>query len=102
MDRTLLSPLLSLSRPPSPSLTPPATPPLPAQADRSSSSLPAQFPPRAPSDPGPTVESQGFVLYIGSLIAYCCFLVWSLVPEEGLKWLGVEWYPSRYAYHFPS
>ncbi|KAI5478022.1 phosphatidylinositol N-acetylglucosaminyltransferase subunit P [Pseudohyphozyma bogoriensis] len=111
---TLLSPLLSLSRPPSPAVTPPTTQPsspvLPKKtlakpsplsaadaepSDRSSSSLPAHFPPRTPSDPGPTVESQGFVLYLGSLVSYIAFLVWSLLPDEWLEGMGVLWFPSR-------
>ncbi|KAL8277333.1 hypothetical protein RQP46_010286 [Phenoliferia psychrophenolica] len=101
---TLLSPLLSLSRPP----TPPASPPtafkfLPATVDRSASSLPAHFPPRTPSDPAPTVESQGFALYISSLVAWVAFLVWGLCPDETLDWIGIEWYPSReWALLFPA
>ncbi|CEQ39143.1 SPOSA6832_00639 [Sporobolomyces salmonicolor] len=67
----------------------------PPSPERSHTSLPAQFPPREPTDPAPTVESQGFVLYIGSLVAYVVFLVWAFVPEEWLEWTGVEWYPMR-------
>ncbi|GAA5918165.1 hypothetical protein JCM1841_005283 [Sporobolomyces salmonicolor] len=117
---TLLRPVIqSLSRPGSPSqprsspptqpsaLPGPSAPLSPTHADaptlfvdppspeRSHTSLPAQFPPREPTDPAPTVESQGFVLYIGSLVAYVVFLVWAFVPEEWLEWTGVEWYPMR-------
>lgn len=122
-NRTLLQPLLvSLSRPssrpPSPSRTPPPGSPilnrfLPAPnltqdylsasastpADRSSSSLPAHFPPRTSNDPGPTVESQGFVLYVGSLVAWSGFLVWSLFTDEWLQAMGIGWYPSRFVRH---
>ncbi|BGP32049.1 hypothetical protein JCM10296v2_003828 [Rhodotorula toruloides] len=109
----LLRPVLqSLSRPSSPALSPvvPGTPapssptkshsvtsPLLSEppADRSASSLPAQFPPREPTDPAPTVESQGFVLYIGSHVAYFAYLVWAFLPEPWLEAIGIEWYPSR-------
>ncbi|BGO94110.1 hypothetical protein JCM10020v2_005804 [Rhodotorula toruloides] len=109
----LLRPVLqSLSRPSSPALSPvvPGTPapssptksldvtsPLLAEppADRSASSLPAQFPPREPTDPAPTVESQGFVLYIGSHVAYFAYLAWACLPEPWLEAIGIEWYPSR-------
>lgn len=67
-----------------------------APIDRSSSSLPAQFPPREPTDPAPTVESQGFVLYIGSLVAYVMYLVWAFLPQRWLVAIGIEWYPSRF------
>lgn len=97
LHRTLLHPLLSLSRPPSPAFSPPAspTPPLSVSADRSASSLPAHFPPRTPSDPAPTVESQGFVLYLSSLVAWVAFLVWGLCPDDWLEAAGIEWYPAR-------
>lgn len=85
---------------PSPSSSPAAprtrTPPESVPLDRSSSSLPAQFPPREPTDPAPTVESQGFVLYVGSLVAFGAYLVWAVVPDAGLEAMGVEWYPARF------
>lgn len=118
-NRALLQPLLvSLSRPSSrpasPSHTPPGSPRLGAQVSaqlqratarslvpspvadlRASSSLPAHFPPRTSNDPGPTVESQGFVLYVGSLVAWAGFLGWSLCPDPWLEAMGIAWYPSR-------
>lgn len=68
--------------------------------DRSSSSLPAHFPPRKSSDPGPTVESQGFVLYLGSLVAWIGFLIWGLGSDDWLEGIGIKWYPSRWVYIF--
>lgn len=41
------------------------------------------------------MESQGFVLYLSSLVAWIAFLVWGLCPDEVLEWMGVLWYPSR-------
>lgn len=41
------------------------------------------------------MESQGFVLYLSSLVAWIAFLVWGLCPDELLEWMGVMWYPSR-------
>ncbi|GAA6027128.1 hypothetical protein JCM8097_002414 [Rhodosporidiobolus ruineniae] len=89
-----------LSRP-SPACQHPLLPSLPRDAsaeptaDRSSTSLPAHFPPRAPTDPAPTVESQGFVLYIGSAVAYAAYLLWAFVPGAWLERAGIEWYPSQ-------
>ncbi|GAA5899197.1 hypothetical protein JCM6882_009281 [Rhodosporidiobolus microsporus] len=109
----LLRPVLqSLSRPVSPAASPlvpssptashppsprSAAPPAPAAptADRSASSLPSHFPPREATDPAPTVESQGFVLYIGSQVAFFAYLVWAFLPGEWLEWAGIEWYPSQ-------
>ncbi|GAA6015367.1 hypothetical protein JCM10207_008964 [Rhodosporidiobolus poonsookiae] len=113
---TLLRPVLaSLSRPASPAASPlnpsspvtshPSTPPrghasFPSLADAepadcSASSLPAHFPPREPTDPAPPVESQGFVLYVGSLVAYVAYLAWAFLPGAWLEGIGVGWYPSQ-------
>ncbi|GAA5941472.1 hypothetical protein JCM10213_006095 [Rhodosporidiobolus nylandii] len=104
---TLLRPVLaSYSRPssqtqPSPHRrTAPSTlletPPEPAApAAPAASSLPAHFPPREPTDPAPTVESQGFVLYVGSLVAYVAYLLWAVLPGDWLERAGVGWYPSQ-------
>ncbi|GAA5824552.1 hypothetical protein JCM5353_007241 [Sporobolomyces roseus] len=87
---TLFHPVLkSLSRPSSPPPPPPASP------QRSQSSIPSHFPPRSISDPAPTIESQGFLLYISSLLFYASYLIWSLIPGESLKSIGIEWFPSQ-------
>lgn len=107
---TLLQPILSLSRPSSPGVSPSLSATeahnnniiteddeqiAEAPADRSASSLPAHFPPRGENDPAPTVESQGFVLYLGSLVAWVVYLFWSLCKDEWLVSMGIEWFPSR-------
>lgn len=111
--RQLLQPLLALSRPSSraasPARTPPGTPQrfpsLPLAPLHSSSILPAQFPPRSLDDPTPTVETQGFVIYLTSGVGWLCYLVWSLLQDDTLRAIGVGWYPSRYDLHsldFPN
>ncbi|GAA5883515.1 hypothetical protein JCM16303_005458 [Sporobolomyces ruberrimus] len=98
--------LRSLSRPSSPSPHRPSSPNLPdptsladsepAQASsRAQTSLPSHFPPRNPTDPAPTIESQGFLLYISSLLFYLLYLAWSIFPDQVLERIGLEWYPSR-------
>ncbi|GAA5960052.1 hypothetical protein JCM3765_006148 [Sporobolomyces pararoseus] len=66
-----------------------------SEQQRATSSLPSHFPPRNPTDPAPTVESQGFVLYISSLLLYVLYLFWSFLPDRYLEKAGIEWYPSR-------
>lgn len=98
MNSGLLSPLLSLSplssRAPSRVSTP-----VPTRPSSPLLSLPiptTEFPPRSVNNPNPTVESQGFVLYLLSGLLYGMYLVWSLCPEELLSKLGIDWYPSRF------
>ncbi|GAA5824054.1 hypothetical protein JCM11251_001502 [Rhodosporidiobolus azoricus] len=101
---TLLRPVLaSLTRPSSPLASPGPSSPTSsspflqsaAPAQPAASSLPAHFPPREATDPAPTVESQGFVLYIGSLVAFFAYLVWAVLPGYWLEAVGIEWYPSQ-------
>ena len=40
-------------------------------------------------------EKYGFVVYVGSLIAWYLFLFWSFTPDRYIKALGIEWYPNR-------
>ncbi|GAA5829555.1 hypothetical protein JCM3766R1_001221 [Sporobolomyces carnicolor] len=65
------------------------------EQQRANSSLPSHFPPRNPTDPSPTVESQGFVLYISSALLFVVYLAWSFLPDHALDAIGIEWYPSR-------
>lgn len=40
-------------------------------------------------------EKYGFVIYVGSLIAWYLFLFWSFTPDRFIKAIGIEWYPNR-------
>lgn len=40
-------------------------------------------------------EKYGFVVYVGSLVAWYLFLFWSFTPDRYIKALGIEWYPNR-------
>ncbi|GAA5943323.1 uncharacterized protein JCM15063_000765 [Sporobolomyces koalae] len=91
--------LKSLSRPGSPSPASSRIRPLfdasGSPAERAASSLPSQFPPREPTDPAPTVESQGFLLYLSSLVLFAAYLAWSILPPRLLARIGIAWCPSR-------
>lgn len=40
-------------------------------------------------------EKYGFVVYVGSLLAWWLYLFWAFTPDAYLKHLGLEWYPNR-------
>lgn len=40
-------------------------------------------------------EKYGFVVYVGSLLAWWLYLFWAFTPDAYLKQLGLEWYPNR-------
>lgn len=47
--------------------------------------------------PAKASEKYGFVVYVGSLVAWWIYLVWGFVPDRYLKAIGIEWYPHRCA-----
>jgi len=40
-------------------------------------------------------EKYGFVVYVGSLVAWYIYLIWGFVPDRYLQRIGIQWYPSR-------
>lgn len=40
-------------------------------------------------------EFYGFVAWTCTTIVFALYLLWGLLPDEYILWLGVEWYPSR-------
>nr|GAT46116.1 predicted protein [Mycena chlorophos] len=58
--------------------------------------------PLAPYPPIPSPEYRsrapefyGFVAWTSTAVLYVVYLLWALLPDEYIKWLGVEWYPNR-------
>ncbi|KAJ7060999.1 PIG-P [Mycena amicta] len=40
-------------------------------------------------------EFYGFVAWTSTSFLYVVYLLWALLPDEYIQWLGIEWYPSR-------
>jgi len=58
--------------------------------------------PLAPYPPIPLTEHRsrapefyGFVAWTSTSLAFVLYVLWALLPDEYIVWLGVEWYPSR-------
>ncbi|KIM91644.1 hypothetical protein PILCRDRAFT_810925 [Piloderma croceum F 1598] len=58
--------------------------------------------PLAPYPPIPPTEHRsrapefyGFVAWTSTSLAFVLYVLWALLPDEYIVWLGVEWYPSR-------
>ena len=58
--------------------------------------------PLAPYPPIPPTEHRsrapefyGFVAWTSTSVAFVLYVLWALLPDEYIIWLGVEWYPSR-------
>ncbi|KAG0706955.1 PIG-P [Suillus ampliporus] len=40
-------------------------------------------------------EFYGFVAWTSTSVVFVLYVLWALLPDEYIVWLGVEWYPSR-------
>ncbi|KAJ6487744.1 PIG-P-domain-containing protein [Mycena sanguinolenta] len=66
--------------------------------------------PLAPYPPIPSSEYRsrapefyGFVAWTSTSFLYFVYLLWALLPDEYIEWLGIKWYPSReWAILFPA
>lgn len=59
--------------------------------------------PLAPYPPLPPTESRsrapefyGFVAWTSTYLLFCAYLLWALLPDKYIVWLGVTWYPNRW------
>ncbi|KAJ7599052.1 PIG-P [Mycena floridula] len=58
--------------------------------------------PLAPFPPIPSLEYRsrapefyGFVAWISTSLIFVLYVLWALLPDGWIVWLGVEWYPNR-------
>ncbi|KAJ8092859.1 hypothetical protein AAF712_014527 [Marasmius tenuissimus] len=40
-------------------------------------------------------EFYGFVAWTSTSFLFVVFLLWALLPDEYILWLGIDWYPNR-------
>ncbi|KAI9569869.1 PIG-P-domain-containing protein [Boletus coccyginus] len=55
---------------------------------------------RAPTEPprehrSRAPEFYGFVAWSSTSVLFVIYVLWALLPDEYILWLGVKWYPSR-------
>lgn len=56
----------------------------------------APFPPLPPAEyRSRAPEFYGFVAWTCTYIIFVLYLLWALLPDEVILWLGVDWYPNR-------
>ncbi|KAJ7771679.1 PIG-P-domain-containing protein [Mycena metata] len=56
----------------------------------------APFPPiPSPEYRSRAPEFYGFVAWTSTSFLYVVYLLWALLPDAYIKWIGIEWYPSR-------
>lgn len=43
-------------------------------------------------------EFYGFVAWTSTSLAFVIFVLWAILPDEQLRYLGITWYPNRYLF----
>lgn len=43
-------------------------------------------------------EFYGFVAWSSTAIGFCLYVLWALVPDWYILWVGINWYPNRYSF----
>ncbi|KAJ7451053.1 PIG-P [Mycena latifolia] len=67
------------------------------------SPLPPYLPIPSPEYRSRAPEFYGFVVWTSTSFLYCVYILWALLPDAYIQWLGIEWYPSReWAVLFPA
>ena len=58
----------------------------------------APFPPPLPAESRSRApEFYGFVAWAVTYLLFVLYFLWAILPDEWIVWLGVSWYPNRYA-----
>ena len=75
--------------------------------DESTTSPTSPTSPLAPFPPPLLTESRsrapefyGFVAWVVTYLLFVLYFLWAILPDEWIVWLGVSWYPNRYALSF--
>ncbi len=77
--------------------------------DTSPATVPLDTSPRSPTAPHPwppqpeeqrsrAPEFYGFVAWTSTYLLFVLYVLWALLPDAWIVWVGVTWYPNRCAY----
>lgn len=68
---------------------------MPNEPPTSPTSPLAPYPPLPMEHRSRAPEFYGFVALTSTYLAFALYILWALLPDEYIVWLGVTWYPSR-------
>jgi len=41
-------------------------------------------------------EFYGFVAWTSTYLLFVLYILWAVLPDKYITWIGITWYPSRY------
>ena len=71
---------------------------MPNEPPTSPTSPLAPYPPLPMEHRSRAPEFYGFVALTSTYLAFALYILWALLPDEYIVWLGVTWYPSRWVW----
>ncbi|KAF8155563.1 PIG-P-domain-containing protein [Crassisporium funariophilum] len=60
-----------------------------------SPTAPHRWPPQPEELRSRAPEFYGFVAWTSTYLAFVLYILWAILPDEYIVWLGVTWYPNR-------
>ncbi|PPQ66543.1 hypothetical protein CVT26_009516 [Gymnopilus dilepis] len=60
-----------------------------------SPTAPSSWPPEPEERRSRAPEFYGFVAWTTTYLLFVLYILWALLPDEWIVWLGVTWYPNR-------
>ena len=61
-----------------------------------SPTAPSSWPPEPEERRSRAPEFYGFVAWTTTYLLFVLYILWALLPDEWIVWLGVTWYPNRW------
>ena len=55
----------------------------------------APYPPYPAQEKSRAPEFYGFVAWTSTYALFLFYILWALLPDAWIEWLGIEWYPNR-------
>ena len=43
-------------------------------------------------------EFYGFVAWTSTYLSFVLYILWAVLPDQYIVWIGITWYPNRYVY----
>lgn len=61
-----------------------------------SATAPYHWPPQPEERRSRAPEFYGFVAWTSTYLLFVLYILWAVLPDEWIVWMGVTWYPNRY------
>ena len=61
-----------------------------------SPTAPHRWPPESQERRSRALEFYGFVAWTSTYLLFVLYILWAVLPDQYIVWIGITWYPNRY------